>query len=45
MAGSNGEPLYLAQLKGGICQFRYHLYQGGVRIHYDLATGRIIKKF
>jgi hypothetical protein len=45
MADRNGEPLYLAQLEGGICQYHYHLYLGGVRAHYDLATGRVMKKF
>jgi hypothetical protein len=45
MANSDGEPLYLAQLEGGICQYRYHLYRGGVVIKYDLATGRVITKF
>ncbi|MFT5118498.1 MAG: type II secretory pathway pseudopilin PulG [Kiritimatiellia bacterium] len=45
MAESNIESLYIAQLEGGICQYRYHLYQDGLRIHYDLATGRVITLF
>jgi competence protein ComGC len=45
MDESNIESLYLAQLEGGICQYRYHLYQDGLRIHYDLATGRVITLF
>jgi hypothetical protein len=45
MADSNSESLYLAQLEGGICQYRYHLYQGDVRINYDLATDRVNTNF
>jgi prepilin-type N-terminal cleavage/methylation domain-containing protein len=45
MAKSNIETIYLAQLEGGICQYRYHLYQGDLRIHYDLATGRVTTLF
>jgi prepilin-type N-terminal cleavage/methylation domain-containing protein len=45
MTKSNIEFIYIAQLEGGICQYRYHLYQGGLRIHYDLATGRVTTLF
>jgi MSHA pilin protein MshB len=45
MADSNDKPVYLAQLEGGICRYRYHLYQDGLRIHYDLATGRVTTLF
>lgn len=45
MAESNIETVYVAQLEGGICQYRYHLYQGDLRIHYDLATGRVTTLF
>jgi prepilin-type N-terminal cleavage/methylation domain-containing protein len=45
VADSHGESLYLAQLEGGICQYRYRLNRDGLRIHYDLATGRVITLF
>jgi competence protein ComGC len=45
MAESDIESIYLAQLEGGICQYRYRLNRDGLRIHYDLATGRVITLF
>jgi MSHA pilin protein MshB len=42
MDESDNESLYLAHLEGGICQYRYRLNREGLRIHYDLATGRVI---
>ncbi|MGK0248539.1 MAG: competence protein ComGC [Oleispira sp.] len=44
-ADSNVESIYLAQLDGDICQYHYRLDRGGLHIHYDLATGRVITSF
>jgi hypothetical protein len=44
-ASNNIEAVYLAQLENGICHYRYRLNQDGLRINYDLATGRVITLF
>jgi type II secretory pathway pseudopilin PulG len=39
------EFIYFTQLISGTCRYRYHLNQGDLQIHYDLATGRVITLF
>jgi type II secretory pathway pseudopilin PulG len=44
-SSNDSETVYFAQLENGICHYRYRLNQDGLRINYDLATGRVITLF